>query len=727
MRNFFGLCNLFWFKALFILSVSAIAEEFVGSAACASCHVEQFQSWKKSHHAKAMNPATDAYVLGDFSGRRFTYAGKTSIFYKKQNSYWVKTEGPNGNLQDYQVSFTLGFEPLQQYVIAFPNGHYQVLSVAWDNRSIAEGGQRWFHLYSEERIDYKDPLHWTGPYQKWNSQCAACHVTNWKKEYQWQAGAYNSSWSETGIGCEACHGPGEIHIQAANNGFPNKELHMLMGENLAGDWWFRDSKPIATIQKANTKHKMNACLGCHSRRDFIAEHSPEKPWLESYTPAFIDERLYHADGQILDEVFVGGSFLQSAMHAAGVTCGNCHDPHSGGLLGGEGKNSQQAVCLQCHQASEYDSNKHHHHEEKSSGAQCVNCHMPHTVYMQVDARRDHSIRIPDPKLTLTTGSPNACNQCHQEETPSWANSVIEHWQSERTSKVKTRGVSVYRNFAYGNKNDKELPGILTATLLANSPVQSEQEFAALVKALENPDPLVRLGAVRGFNVVPVEYRKEYLWPLLKDRNKGVRLETFGLLSAVPATVFNQSEKHSFQQSREEFVHAQLLESDRASAWLRLGEVYLNLGEMNEAEKAFLQAEKIEPYLSAVLLNLAELYRIVNKPRESERWLKTALTRSPNDAGAHHAYAMWLVREKRYEESLVSLKSANELAPQNGQIAYAYMVALVELEKFTEAQELAQRVNIKTDYGRQTILVLRAAYLQRGMLHDLERLEKLISK
>lgn len=207
--------------ALLVLTACAgkrgapVVVAYVGRQACSQCHAAQANAWTGSRHDLAMQPADSTTVLGDFAGTSFTYAGTTSTFSHKDGGYWVTTDGPDGRLTEYRVAYTFGVYPLQQYLIPFPGGRYQALNVVWDTRLKSEGGQRWFHLYPDERVDFRDPLHWTGPLQSWNFSCAECHSTNLQKRYSAAADSYNTTWSEIDVSCEACHGPGADHVKLA--------------------------------------------------------------------------------------------------------------------------------------------------------------------------------------------------------------------------------------------------------------------------------------------------------------------------------------------------------------------------------------------------------------------------------------------------------------------------------------------------------------------------------
>ncbi len=185
---------------------------FVGAKVCTGCHAAQTQAWASSHHAKAMQEATSATVLGDFANATLTHHGVTTTFSRAGDKFMVRTEGPDGAPHDYEIAYTFGVYPLQQYLIAFPDGRYQALGIAWDSRPKDQGGQRWFLLYPDQNLRAGDRLHWTGRDQTWNYQCASCHSTDLKKNYDLAANSYATTWTDLNVSCEACHGPGSRHV-----------------------------------------------------------------------------------------------------------------------------------------------------------------------------------------------------------------------------------------------------------------------------------------------------------------------------------------------------------------------------------------------------------------------------------------------------------------------------------------------------------------------------------
>ena len=346
--------------------VTAQAADYVGSEACGSCHKVEFAEWRQSQHAKAMQHADPSSVLGQFNNVGFEYNGITSRFFMKDGKYMVNTDGPDGEMTDFEISYTFGLDPMQQYLIAFPDGRMQALSIAWDTRPTEQGGQRWFHLQPDEKVDFKDPLHWTKRTQNWNFMCADCHSTDVRKNYDQASNSFKTTWKDITVGCEACHGPGSMHVKAPATSLQGSGLTVDFIERNGIDWVLDPSTGNAHRSRPReTEVELQVCAQCHSRRGQIADgYRPGMPFHDFYREAVLEPGLYHADGQQLDEVYISGSFAQSKMNHAGVTCSDCHNPHTSKL-----KAEGNAVCAGCHLPAKYDSENHHHHPQGSLGAQ----------------------------------------------------------------------------------------------------------------------------------------------------------------------------------------------------------------------------------------------------------------------------------------------------------------------------------------------------------------------
>ena len=384
------------------VSLCISAAEYVGTNNCIECHQTQYQQWQGSHHDMAMRHADKQSILGDFANASLEFAGKTNRFFRKGAEYWVNIEGLNGEFSDYQITYTFGFEPLQQYMVEFADGRVQLIPFAWDSRSKQQGGQRWFHLYPNQQKT--DEFYWTNAGQNWNYMCADCHSTNVRKNYSEENHSYTTKYALINVSCEACHGPGKSHVSRVE---------------ALGDQYKRDNSLQMTYDTA-PKDLVDKCARCHMRREqFSKNYNYEGTLLDHYFPQLITEPIYHADGQILDEVYVYGSFVQSKMYQKGVTCTNCHDAHTTKL-----KFDGNKLCYQCHNQKTYNNKKHHFHQLNTEGSKCINCHMTGKYYMGNDFRRDHSFRIPRPDLSVKYNTPNACNGCHKNKDSKWASSAF---------------------------------------------------------------------------------------------------------------------------------------------------------------------------------------------------------------------------------------------------------------------------------------------------------------
>ncbi|MGH7892210.1 MAG: multiheme c-type cytochrome, partial [Thermodesulfobacteriota bacterium] len=307
-------------------SQGSVPPRFVGGHVCAECHKAEYDLWIGSHHDLAMQEAAADTVLGDFDGAVFSYRDVESAFYKKGEKFMVRTDGPDGKLHDYEIKYTFGVYPLQQYLVEFPGGRLQALSIAWDSRSKSEGGQRWFHLYPNDKIAHDDTLHWTGIDQNWNHMCAECHSTDLKKNYDLKAGTFNTTWSEINVSCEACHGPGSEHVEWAGqknpDEFPNMGLLVSFDER-KGVRWTIDEKSGDAVRSTPLKShtEIEVCSRCHSRRSAISDNYVYgRSLLDTHIPALLDDGFYYPDGQIEAEDYEWGSFVQSKMYHEGVTC-----------------------------------------------------------------------------------------------------------------------------------------------------------------------------------------------------------------------------------------------------------------------------------------------------------------------------------------------------------------------------------------------------------------------
>jgi tetratricopeptide (TPR) repeat protein len=695
---------------------------FVGSDACARCHESQHAAWTRSQHARAMQHASADTVLGDFDNASYSRDGVTSSFFRRDGRFFVRTDGPDGKLADYEVKYTFGLEPLQQYLVEFPGGRLQALALSWDARPRNAGGQRWFRQYPDEKLDFRDELHWTKRSQNWNFMCADCHSTNVRKGYDVSKKAFSTAWSEISVGCEACHGPGSAHIAWAGTrsaSDANRGLTVALDERHGVAW---SVDPVSGNGRRSSERRsgreIEVCAQCHARRAQITEgYRAGQPFMDHYLPSTLSAGLYYADGQQREEVFTWGSFLQSRMFRAGVTCSDCHDPHTQEL-----RAPGNAMCGQCHSASKYDGKSHHFHDPASAGGQCANCHMPATTYMVVDPRRDHSFRVPRPDLSVAIGTPNACNGCHSGKTPQWARDAVARWYGPQR-----RSEPHYGEVLDAGRHSKpgaarglialvtgaSVPPIVRATaieLLAQFPGRAAEQ--AMRQALGDSDPLVRHAAVLAQESLPFERMVPLLSPLLSDPVRAVRIEAARAVAPASARL-DPADKALFATAIGEFEAGQRESLDRPEAWMNLGNLYAGNQEAARAEEAYRTAIERDPTFVPAYVNLADLKRDAQREAEAEAILRDGLRAVPKAAALREALGLALVRQGRKSEALAELEAAYKAAPDQPRYAYLYAVALHDAGRRADAiRVLADSAKRR---GSRDLLLVLAMY--RGEAGD----------
>ena len=695
-------------------TVGSDEPQFITSAECGRCHPAQLSDWQGSHHDLAMQEATEDTVLGDFEAVAFDKKGETTQFLRRGGDFFIRAAGSDGETAEFPVRYTFGVEPLQQYLIELPSAGLQAFTVAWDTRPATQGGQRWFSLHPDEAIPPDDVLHWTGPANNWNAMCAHCHSTNLRKNYDSSTGTYRTRWSELDVACEACHGPGSQHAAWAVAGADAQQANGLelkfRGDPAA--WVMRPETGIAERQPARVSNaELETCASCHSRRSLLDEDLGAGNYHDRHFLSTLDAGLYFPDGQIRDEVYVYGSFLQSKMHAAGVTCSDCHNPHSLELKG-----TTESVCAKCHLPERFAVPSHHRHVPNSAGASCVACHMPSRNYMQIDGRRDHSFRVPRPDLSEKIGTPDACTSCHSDRTPDWASRTLQGWgMASRASEAHfglnfssaQNGSADVSTELLGLIEDPNQPAIIRATALTLlAPTHPEKLLAAVEQARADPDPLVRREAARAVEHFPAQYRGALVGSLLRDPARSVRLEAARVLA--PPIEVEPPLRGARDRSLEEYREVQRVNADLPGSHLNLAILAAGEGNLSLAEAEYRRALAIGDYFVPAYVNLADLYRAMGREKQAEQLLREASARLPGSAVPLHALGLLLVRQERATEALGALESAAALAPENARFGYVHAVALHSNGKTERALEVLEEL-LERWPGDRTVLEALVAF------------------
>ncbi len=641
--------------------------EFVGSKACQSCHQLEYSDWEHSHHQKAMEIADSTNILGNFDHVTFLSNGVTSKFFTKDGGYFVHTQGRDGHYHDFKIKYTFGVDPLQQYIVEFPKGHFQCLQTAWDTNR-----KRWYDLQPDLDIKPDEWLHWTRGGMRWNAMCADCHSTDVFKNYDGQTDTYQTNFSEITVGCEACHGPASRHVQyyqsQDKNSSPPPKMYM-------------DASLTST-------DLVDKCARCHSRRSQTTKHFDYSGhFFDHYRPSLLIDPIYELDGQIRDEDYVYGSFVQSKMYQNGVSCRDCHNVHSLEL-----KQSGNGLCLTCHEPI-YNEPSHHFHPADSEGALCVNCHMTGKIYMGVDFRRDHSFRIPRPDQTVTHGTPNACNGCHTDKSAEWASDHVKsNYGQERADHFSDHLLSAYQ----GNKSEfyhvithGTYPDLVRATALdqyTNEPL-SPAEVNALTAFLEDTSDLVRSEAINAFTKLRWTQISKYIEPLLADSTRLVRISAaryFNELGSIP------SDQLHFDNAQKEFLEDLDMNSDFASGQHQIALYHQSQQHTDLAIEAYTKALAIDNYYNSSRMNLALLLYEQGQVSEAEELYLKVTEQEPDFSHAYHMLGLLYNESGDAEKALKYLADACEREPVNIRAFYNYALKLQEVGQLKQAVKIIDK-------------------------------------
>ncbi|MBL0731262.1 MAG: tetratricopeptide repeat protein, partial [Desulfosarcina sp.] len=669
----------------------------------------EYEKWQNSYHDRAMDKADATSVLGDFSNAKFIHNNITTRFFKKGEKFFVNTIGQDGKYNDFQITHTFGFYPLQQYLIPFKGGRLQCLTIAWDDVK-----KKWYALpnYTDDHTDW---LHWTGQGQNWNGMCAECHSTNLKKGYDIKTDSFTTTWSEINVSCEACHGPGSRHVAWAET--PEMGRRKVDNFNL-----------VVKTRNMSSKDFVQICAWCHSRRSAIDDFSHGHENIMDYMiPSLLTQNLYYPDGQILDEVYVYGSFMQSKMFLNGVNCGDCHDVHSQKL-----KIKGNGLCLSYHRADTYDTPNHHFHKKiyqgkESKGDDCIQCHMPESVYMGIDKRADHSIRIPRPDLSQTHKIPNACNAagCHSDKSLEWSNNHMSTWYGKRKrphygdiiaqgrqgkQEALTKLISLSR--------DQLFPCIVRATALSLlSSYPSKLSYTALETALSDPDALIRQTAIETINLLQFDKDATLIFPLLYDPVKAVRIQAALGVASIKNLRLAKDQEKVFEAVKKEYFSVMEYSGDFPSGRYNLALMYHALGEDDKAIENYKHSIEIDNLFLPSKNNLAMLYNSKGENEKAEKLFMQILEDQPQMYDIAYSLGLLLVEEKKYDQGIIYLQKAAGGLPDRARIHYNLGLLLQFQKKETASEKsLLQALLLEPD-NFDFLFALANHYIKRNQLEN----------
>ncbi|MDO8542458.1 MAG: tetratricopeptide repeat protein [Opitutaceae bacterium] len=695
--------------------VAATAAMSHASSDCRSCHEDIYKTWADSHHAHAhrvVNPVADADA---FTPKKFPLHG-VNYELALENGRPALTElRPDRPPQRFTADYVLGYTPLRQYVVPVGNGRYQLTELAYDPAK-----NDWFNVFGDERRQPGEWGQWLGRGMNWNSMCAHCHLTEFRKNYNPATDAYASTWTEHGVGCVQCHGN-----LAPNHSDPNrKPIVRSSGAQPT------EPKPPAVLA-AVRQRAQETCAPCHARNELLTgDVRPEVAYNDHYRLTLpTDAAVFYPDGQVRDEDFNYTSLMTSRMGGkAGITCLDCHEPHSGRT---RLPASNNALCLQCHGAPGrqnaviIDPLAHSHHKADSTGNQCVTCHMPMTTYMQRDPRHDHGFLKPDPLLTRELGIPNACNRCHTDQTVDWSITHTEQWYGEKMNsrqRARARAVAAAQTGAAGATErllefiaSEDIPAWkATLLLLTRAHAANPAVIAAARAATTDADPMVRSAAAQVLATSPGG--APALRPLLKDPFRLVRLDAEWALS--PELPENSPERKELEAyltvaadqptgrlriAQDLFNRGRTADAEaplrKATEWdpnspgihETLGLVLDALGRSGEAAASLWRSAQLNPTEAQPAMNAALAFAAAGKLPDAELALREAVRRDPRLDRAWYNLGLLLAQTNRPAEAITALQQAEQIAPRVPDYPYARATILWQRGEREAAEAAARRV------------------------------------
>lgn len=679
--------------------------QFVGDETCGSCHGEQLRGWEGSHHDYAMKEANDMTVRGDFNDVTFTHNQETYRFFRQDSLYMVEAPGPDGQPETYEVTHTFGWEPLQQYLLDYGKGKLQALNIAWDTQR-----EQWFALNPDEEAAHGDWMHWTGGAMNWNSMCADCHSTNLQENYIAEADSFHTTWSSINVSCESCHGPGRDHVEFAES----EQVEQATIERIRAD--------LKLTGNTSQVEQINQCAQCHSLREQVTqEYAHEGDFLNHFNPTLPHPESYYPDGQIKEEVYVYGSFLQSRMFDNEVECSDCHDPHSLELKANVTDNT---LCMSCHEP-QFNTPEHHFHEPNTEASQCINCHMPGRYYMEVDFRRDHSFRVPRPDISKNIDSPNACNSCHEDQSAEWAAEAIEEWYGpERTDHFSE---VLGRAHIEGSEAAPDLHELIADTsqpeIARATAIWYLGEFGGrgnvdlFKKMITDESPLVRNSAASAARNLPEDQKQRVLPQALGDSLRVVRLAAAGGLAELSPADLAFNRRTMFTDALQEYRQYLDVNQYFPQGAMNRGQYFEKRGEPEKAIEAYRRALDRDPKFNPARINLAYLLNSRGHNREAEEQLTTVIDQEPDYGPAHYSLALLLAEEQRLEEAVPYFEQAADLMPQHGRVRYNYAIALQTLGRPEKAEQFyleaiaLEPENPEYRYGVCTLYIQQEQYAE----------------
>ena len=648
-------------QAVEISERALAAEGYSGAQSCRECHQEDFAIWSHSAHAQAMAEATPQTVKGDFESQTtHSFDGQTYRMFVQNDRYFIEAPNQEGLPQTYPVLYTLGARQHENYLTRFPDGRLQVLPVYYDLNQ-----KRWFDaaegtLEIGHALGHNDFYFWANRGRTWNKRCFDCHASQMRKNYDLETDTYNTVIGDLSINCEACHGPGAVHVKFWREAATDLNTAMQSETSLP------DLSSLSASQQVET------CAQCHALKTVLRSgYTPGDDYQDYYELFLIDSvDFFWPDGLAKKLAYPYLQFGSSACFLkAGLTCTGCHATHGSERTaeliadpGGVG------LCARCHPEIAADVNGHTHHKPTGPGGDCNACHLPQQFRNQL-MMTDHRITVPVPKNTMQLGIPNACGQskCHADKTAAWASEKAQEWYGNYQDVRVSQTDAMHRGREGDVSAVPALLGLLSsgdtapltragvATVLGK--LGDVKAIRHLKHALSDSHSAVRAQAAAALGRIGHPAALRDLEGALSDSVFSVRIRAAFSMARLDYVPNVDEEQTKYTQALKDFrsiVSGQGMMADDAH-------MHLNVGQLYEFDKTFDLAQQHYGYALRFAPGLADAQDRTTRLLEDEaRYKKVVEILKPvvdREVRAQVALGLAYVHRGQLQEGIVLLQKA----------------------------------------------------------------------
>lgn len=644
-------------------SATNVENEYVGSGSCIECHQKFYDLWSPSHHGKAMQPINAEFIKNEkiIDSEDFSLEGK---IYKVTigDSTITMIENDGGKIRNFEVVWSLGGKNVFYFLTPLEKGKLQTIPLAYNlnDKAWYNNPMSALRHFTEGPVD--EPLPWMDRMYNFNTSCYSCHVSQLETNFDLANDSYQSTWNEPGINCETCHGPSGNHVRIFRNakeGEVQKDLGLI-------------STKVFTPDQHNW-----SCAPCHAKmRPITPSYMPGDRFFDNYDLTLLDNRDFYPDGRDLGENYTYTGWMMNECNSNGVFhCVMCHTSSGRDRF----KDNPNDACKSCHAERVADVVAHSGHKEGSTGAVCINCHMPKTVFGAMN-RSDHSFRPPMPEATIKFNSPNACNMCHTDKTPEWANNIVKQRKNGNYQEETLKWAALLRSARLNEWNNldkildliekEDLNEVVVASFVRSLVnCNDEKKWPTLMIALKSKSVLIRSSAAAGLNGNMSMEAKQALVEACSDEYRIVRIQAANSLALFRNEQFTAVESEVVNKATMEYMSSVVTRTDDWSSHYNLGLFYQNRGDANNALESYEIAARLYPESLMPLINSSVLYSYIGNTAKAEENLQKVIAIDPENEAANLNLGLLLAEQGKVDEAEQALRTALRVNPNQAVAAY----------------------------------------------------------